>query len=157
MACTRFNNETYQENMDYRKKHNIKVIYGSSLNIRHIYSQLDIISVAEMNNDKNRIEGIGLIQNIRVTDKYYKIYNNNQYNQFIYRGEYWMDRKELDTIDPNIGVILDNILFKKKSHLKCRLGITVLSDKLFNHWDEYSLEDLNNRVKRVFVNKFSKK
>lgn len=68
-----------------------------------------------------------------------------------------MDRKELDTIDPNIGVILDNILFKKKSHLKCRLGITVLSDKLFNHWDEYSLEDLNNRVKRVFVNKFSKK
>ena len=37
IACTRFNNATYRENMEYREKNNENVIYGSGFKIRDIY------------------------------------------------------------------------------------------------------------------------
>ena len=78
LACTRFNNSTYKENVDYRNKHNENVIYGASLKIRNIYSIGSLIFVAEMNNDKNKIEGVGLIKNQLVLDKRHKIYENGE-------------------------------------------------------------------------------
>jgi hypothetical protein len=153
IACTRFNNVTYKENMDYRDKHGEEVIYGASLKIRHIYSPGSLIFVAEMNNEQNKIEGIGLIKNTQVLDKRHKIYDNSDYNRYIYRGKYWMSRAELEKIDTEIIEIFDNILFKGKSHLKCRLGITILTDKLFSHW-EYELRTLKNKVKYAFLDYF---
>jgi endonuclease V-like protein UPF0215 family len=44
-----------------------------------------------MNNETNKIEGIGLIRNHLAHDKRHKIYNNNEYNRYIYRGKYWLD------------------------------------------------------------------
>ena len=153
IACTRFNNSTYKENIEYRDKHCEDVIYGASLKIRHIYSPGSLIFVAEMNNEKNKIEGIGLIKNTQVLDKRHKIYANSDYNRYIYRGKYWLSRDELEKIDTEIIDIFDNILFKGKSHLKCRLGITILTDKLFSHWD-YELRILKNKVKYAFLEYF---
>ena len=153
IACTRFNNTTYKENIEYRDKHDEDVIYGASLKIRHIYSPGSLIFVAEMNNEKNKIEGIGLIKNTQVLDRRHKIYDNSDYNRYIYRGKYWLSREELDKIDTEITDIFDNILFKGKSHLKCRLGITILTDKLFSHWD-YELRILKNKVKCAFLQHF---
>jgi GTPase involved in cell partitioning and DNA repair len=75
IACTRFNNDTYKENMDYRLKYNETVIYGPSYKIRDIYPYGALIFVVEMNNEKNKIEGIGLIKNslVEFTDNYNKI------------------------------------------------------------------------------------
>ena len=53
IACTRFNNTTYDENINYRSKHNENVIYGSALKIRDKYPAGCLIFIAEMNNDKN--------------------------------------------------------------------------------------------------------
>jgi len=147
IGCTRFNNTTYKENTLYREKNDETVIYGSSLKIRNTYSIGSLIFVAEMNNETNRIEGIGLIRNNIVTDKRHKIYENCEYNRYIYRGKYWLRREQLDA---EILEILDTVLFKGKSHLKCRTGITVISDKLFVHWD-YDLLTLKNKVKDVFL------
>ena len=55
--------------------------------------------------------------------------------------------------DSEIVEIFDNILFKGKSHLKCRIGITVITDKLFVHWD-YELTKLKNMVKELFIKHF---
>ena len=115
LACTRFNNSTYEENMQYRKKNNYPVIYGSTLKIRDIYLPGSLIFVVEMNNEKNQIEGIALIENSLVCDRYHKIYDNPEYNKYIYRGKYWLSREMLD---PEITKIFDTILFKGKSHLK---------------------------------------
>jgi len=153
IACTRFNNITYKENIDYRDKHGENVIYGASLKIRHIYSPGSLIFVAEMNNEQNKIEGIGLIKNTLVLDKRHKIYDNSDYNRYIYRGKYWLNREAIEKIDTDIIEIFDNILFKGKSHLKCRLGITILTDKLFSHW-EYELRTLKNKVKCAFLEYF---
>ena len=154
LACTRFNNTTYDENIRYRIKNNESAIYGSTLKIRHIYSSGILIFIAEMNNEKNRIEGIGLIKNLLVNDKRHKIYrSNDEYNRYIYRGKYWLSRDQINEANPLVLEIFDNILFKGKSHLKCRIGITVITDKLFVHWD-YELTKLKNMVKELFIKHF---
>lgn len=153
IACTRFNNTTYEENIDYRNKHNETVIYGSSFKIRDIYSPGSLIFVAEMNNQTNKIEGIGLIRNYLLADKRYKLYANNEYNRYVYRGSYWMSRAQIELMDAEIVEIFENILFKGKSHLKNRTGITILTDKLFTNWI-YELYELKEKVKNVFITQF---
>ena len=153
LACTRFNNKTYDENIYYRNKHNEIVMYGSTLKIRDSYPVGSLIFIAEMNNDKNRIEGIGLIKNMLVHDKKHRIYENNEYNRYIYRGKYWLSREQINDFDPEILEIFDTILFRGKSHLKCRIGITVITEKLFVHWI-YDLLTLKNKVKHLFIHYF---
>lgn len=153
LACTRFNNTTYNENIHYRNTHNENVIYGASLKIREKYPVGSLIFIVEMNNEKNKIEGIGLIKNLLVHDRRHKIYANNEYNRYIYRGKYWLSREQINDYDPEILEILDNILFKGKSHLKCRIGITIITEKLFVHWD-YELRTLKNMVKSLFLHYF---
>ena len=70
IACTRFNNQTYKENTDYRIKSGEPLLYGSAFKIRESYSVGALIFVVEMNNETNKIEGIGLIKNMLVTDIY---------------------------------------------------------------------------------------
>lgn len=153
LACTRFNNETYDENLRYRSKNSEKVIYGSTLKIREIYPSGMLLFIAEMNNERNKVEGIGLIKNTLVHDRRHKIYENSEYNRYIYRGNYWLSREDINKFNPEILEILDTILFKGKSHLKCRIGITVITEKLFVHWD-YELQNLKNMVKDLFIHYF---
>lgn len=149
IACTRFNNKTYDENARYRLEHDETVIYGSTLKIREKYPVGCLIFVAEMNNEKNQIEAISLIQNSLVLDKKYKIYENNEYNAYIYRGKYRLTRAQLLSFNHEIVDILDNALFKGKSHLKCRIGITIITEKLLNHWN-FDLQILKNMIKDTF-------
>lgn len=153
LACTRFNNQTYKENTEYRLKSGEKALYGPAFKIRNTYSAGSILFVVEMNNETNKIEGIGLIKNSLVSDKRYKIYENSDYNRYIYRGKYWLSRAELNTLDPEIVEIFDNILFKGKSNLKRMSGITVLTEKLFTNWN-YELTDLKKKVKTTFIKHF---
>ena len=153
LACTRFNNTTYAENTNYRNKHNEIAIYGTTLKIRNIYNVGTLIFIVEMNNEQNKIEGIGLIKNLLVYDKRYKIYDNDEYNRYIYKGKYWLSRSQINNVNEKITEILDNILFKGKSHLKCRMGITIITEKLFVHWN-YDLQILKNMVKYVFISYF---
>jgi hypothetical protein len=153
LACTRFNNTTYNENITYRNNNNEKAIYGSTLKIRETYPTGCLIFIAEMNNETNKIEGIGLIKNVLVHDKRHKIYDNNEYNRYIYRGKYWLSREQINKFDPDILEIFDTVLFKGKSHLKCRIGITIITEKLFTHWI-YELKELYNKVKDLFIHYF---
>jgi hypothetical protein len=153
LACTRFNNTTYAENTNYRNKNNEIAIYGTTLKIRNIYNVGTLIFIVEMNNEQNKIEGIGLIKNLLVYDKRYKIYDNDEYNRYIYKGKYWLSRTQINNVNEKITEIFENILFKGKSHLKCRIGITIITEKLFVHWN-YDLQILKNMVKCVFLSYF---
>ena len=153
LACTRFNNDTYAENTNYRNKHNEIAIYGTTLKIRNIYNVGTLIFIVEMNNEQNKIEGIGLIKNLLVCDKRHKIYDNDEYNRYIYKGKYWLSRTQINNVNEKITEIFENILFKGKSHLKCRMGITIITERLFVHWD-YDLQILKNMVKNIFLGYF---
>ena len=109
-----------------------------------------------MNNQKNQIEGIGLIKNCLIYDKRHNIYDNDDYNRYIYKGNYWLSRKQISQYNPEILEILDTVLFKGKSHLKCRIGITIITPKLFVHWD-YDLQILKQLVKNLFLDYFKYK
>jgi len=150
LACTRFNNATYAENTNYRNKNNEIAIYGTTLQIRHIYDLGIQIFVVEMNNEQNKIEGIGLIKNLLVCDKRHKIYDNDEYNRYIYKGKYWLSRSQINNVNEKITEIFENILFKGRSHLKCRMGITIITQKLFVRWN-YDLQIVKNMVKHVFL------
>jgi len=152
IGCTRFTNETYQENTSYKTKNGEVVIYGLALKIRQIYSNGSHMYIAEMNNSTNKIEGIGLIVN-QLVPKRHKIYEDNNYNRYIYKGKYWLSREQIGAIDTSILETFDNILFKGKSHLKNRMGISILSEQLFTHWD-YSLRELKHKIILAFSTHF---
>ena len=153
IASTRFNNETYQANRDYRKKNDMPVIYGTNIKIQSKYDQGSIMFVIEMNNDENRIEGIGLIRNTLLLDKKHNIYDNSEYNRYIYHGNYWLSRQQLEDSDAELVEICDLVLFKGKSHLKRQSGISVLTKQLFTNWD-YSLQKMKGKIRGVFIGAF---
>jgi len=152
LACTRFNNETLAQNLDYKVSHGLNgVIYGTPIKIKQSYSVMVPIFVVEMNNETNKIEGIGLIKNRLHLDKKYKIYNENAYNRYIYKGNYWISRTE---IDPEIVTMIENMVFKGRSHLKRQSGISVITTKLFLRWN-YDEHYIKNMIKDLFTRKFA--
>jgi len=153
IATTRFNNATFAENIAYRQKVLETVLYGPSIRIHEKYSIGSTLFVFEMNNEENKIEGIGVIKNQAVHDKKYKIYSESDYNRIIYRGNYWLSREQLLEIDPELIDIFDKMLFKGKSHLKRQSGITVVTEKLTKKWEQ-DLDQLKRRIRDIFVRQF---
>ncbi len=151
LASTRFNNITYDENKEYKKKYNIDgVIYGSNLRIKKSYSVGMLLFVFEMNNNTNKIEGVGLIRNNLVVDKRYNIYSKMDYNRYIYKGTYHLSREQLVRYNEAFVLSIENVLFKGKGHLKRQSGISILTEKLLKK-KEYSLFEFKEIVKNIFI------
>jgi hypothetical protein len=155
IASTRFNNTTYKENMDCRRKTEEPVLYGTGIRIHQKYEIGCLMFVFEMNNEENQIEGIGLIKNQVAHEKKYKIYSDTDYNRMIYRGSHWLSREQLIMLDEELVTIFDQMLFKGKSHLKRQSGITVVTEKLTKNWEQ-DLDQLKRRVKDLFMGQFGK-
>jgi hypothetical protein len=164
LASTRFNNATLAENMAYREKMAASsstakeveaespVYYGSLIKVHKKISIGAFMFVFEMNNDINQIEGISLVRNTLVLDKKHRIYSNDDYNRYTYKGIYWLSRKQIMELDTGLIETFDRILFKGKTHMKRACGITVLNEKLMTTWNM----DLNvekERVRRIFLQK----
>ncbi len=87
IATTRFNDETYLEHINYKKRiEHTGALYGSPMKIKEQIPLDSCIYVIEMNNSKNKIEGIGMIVNNIILDKNYRIYKERDYNRYIYKG-----------------------------------------------------------------------
>ena len=158
LASTRFKTDTWIQNIEYKNKYNINgVIYGVPIEINNKYVLNSIIFVVEMNNDVNEILGIGLIRNKIITDKRYYIYNSMEYNRFIYKGDYWLGRDYIYRQHTEIVEILEDILFKKKSHVKRQSGISLIKSKLLSHWKDmpnYNETYLKDSIKNLFIHAF---
>ena len=125
LACTRFNNKTWQEYQHWKNTHQqtyeqiyhrpLKCIYGTPREIsnKKIPPQARIL-VIEMNNDENKIEGIGEIINQTASEVYrsnnnnqltasaatamkFKIFSDRNYTRYIYIGNTrYASREELE-------------------------------------------------------------
>lgn len=155
LVSTRFNNSTWNENKEYREKNNYKCIYGSPQELCPKIYLNDIVFVVEMNNSINKIEGIGLIRNSICKDKYYKIYSEGNYNRYIYKSNYHLVREELLRYNESIVFILDNILFKGKTHLKRGSGFTTIPKKLLEQ-DICKHVNIIQEIKNAFTYYFEK-
>jgi hypothetical protein len=147
IVTTRFNNTTYEENLMYRKKHNIPCIYGSPIEMSTSVRNMDMLFVVEMNNEKNKIEGIGIIRNKTWADKYYRIYKIGDYNRYVYKGIYHLSRETLIEMNEELVKAIEVICFKEKSHLKRGYGFTAITEKLMK----------KNKNKNINVQKNTKK
>lgn len=133
LVSTRFNNDTFLENEKYREEKKIICIYPVPQKISLRIENNDLLFVVEMNNSLNRIEGIGLIRNVIQMDKLHKVYSDGNYNRYIYKSNYRLDRNKVTEYNEEIVFCLDYILFKEKTHLKRGIGITSIPEKLLNH------------------------
>jgi len=123
LMTTRFNNKTWQENENYRKKYKqIGCIYGSPEPICRAIGQDTIMFTLEMNNEENRIVGIGMVRNRAICDKY-SIYENGNYNRFVYLGKHRIPRETMTEEEEEIMQVFDILCFTGKRHVKRGQGL----------------------------------
>ncbi len=128
IMVTRFDNKTFLENSRWRENNNYKgCIYNCPTLINSNIPLLSELFIIEMNNSLNEIIAIGKIINKINFNQKFKIYEENNYNRYTYKGKYRINREDIKYL--NIEE-LENILFKGKSHLKRGQGITAVPIKL---------------------------
>lgn len=126
LAVTRFDNETWRENKEYRSIKKLSgCVYGCPCPISDSFSLHATLVVFEMNNSSNSIEGIGLIKN-RPQDAYHKIYQNTSFNRYTYRGNHRIDRTNMKPNEEKLLKMIEKIVFKGKGHVKRGLGISAM-------------------------------
>lgn len=150
IVTSRFDNETWQTSCENRIKRNHACIYASPHEMSPKIDLESPVFVIEMNNSINQIEGIGLIKNKCKTDKYYKIQNNQNYNRFVYFGEYHINRSLIDRYNPFLVYVLDNILFKGYTHSKRGAGFTTIPEKVLKY-DICQGIDIKQEIKKLFI------
>jgi len=133
LAVTHFNDSTFLENERWRESnHYDGCIYNSPVSIKQTIMLSSKICVIEMNNETNKIIGIGVIKN-KIIPKHHKIYSDNNYNRYTYCGK---KRVEASLLDKKILCNLEERLFKGKNHLKRSQGIVEVPidvrEKYFN-------------------------
>ena len=133
IGTTRFNNKTWNENERWRTNKSFNgCIYNSPKTMAYTIPQDSTIFILEMNNDINKIMGIGLIKN-KLETKHHHIYEDRNYNRYTYKGNQRKDRMELTKEQANILETLEIIVFKGKKHLKRGQGITLIpQERLIN-------------------------
>ena len=62
-------------------------------------------------------------------DKYYRIYEYGDYNRYIYKSEYRIDRTTLWEHNSALVKVLEYVLFGEKTHLKRGSGFTTVTQK----------------------------
>jgi len=152
MATTKFNCDTYYQNRQYKIKHNETCIYGVNMQINKKYPDKSYFFVIEMNNQTNKIEGIGYINNLLVNQTC-KIYDDHNFNRYIYKGNYHLD---ISQIPKHLIDAFELILFKGKSNMKRVSGISVITPKIVSHWEQYNYDSLLSELKLLFKNYIEK-
>ena len=97
IGTTRFNDDTYKENLNWRDKHSHPgCVYAVNKKIADSITPNILIYVLEMNNSKNKIMGIGLIRNNYDKRQKIRVYNSDlNYNRFVYHSNKRIDCKNI--------------------------------------------------------------
>ena len=82
-----------------------------------------------MNNETDKLMGIGLIKNHPVAGKY-SVHSVPNYNRFVYIGKWRIDRSEMTEDELEILRLLEAVCFRGICHSKRGQGITSLPIKV---------------------------
>jgi len=153
IATTRFNEKTYEQNVNYKKKlGQLACLYGTPIKIKETIPLESQVYVIEMNNSTNKIEGIGLIQNRLILDKNYRIYDDMDYNRYIYRGIKHLAASNItDEYDMRVINVLEQLLFKGERHCKRAQGITALSDWIVHNKYNFNFAQCFNKMFHTYL------
>ena len=151
LTCTRFNTDTFKQNETWRRtnKH-VGCIYGTPVRMKDDIFVNAAVIVLEMQNDINKIVGIGLIRNSIEKDKRYHIYEWGNYNRYAYKGDYRISREELRAHEEKVLAILDMLCFKGSRHLKRGSGITSLPSWIVTNSHIDFIEEIQEMFRERF-------
>ena len=93
-----------------------------------------------MNNETNKIEGIGKIVNYVHTDRKYKVYSDNNYNRYTYYGKVRINREMIKNKEKLEK--LEERLFKGKGHIKRGQGILNVPNDIYRDYLCYIVSQL---------------
>ena len=125
LMTSRFNNKSFREMREYCcDSKSAKVVYGSPKEISMYVPRDAIMFILEMNNDENRIMGVGLVKNNPYPNKHV-IYEDGNWNRYNFVGKHRIDRNELKEDEEWIFKALDIICFTGCRHQKRNQGITI--------------------------------
>tara|TARA_Y100000389_G_scaffold197561_1_gene232384 strand:+ start:3520 stop:3993 length:474 start_codon:yes stop_codon:yes gene_type:complete len=151
LCVTRFTDETNKQRSQWKTDNKfIGTIYGTPVKINNTIVPEDTIIVLEMNNTTNKIEGIGVIKN-KLYNKKCKIYNDNNYNRYIYKSNYIFNIDQLDRNEIELLIKIENILFYGRSNYKRGQGIQRLP-KTAQLIDGNKTEHLLNLMIKKYLN-----
>jgi hypothetical protein len=123
LLTSRFNNITWTENELFREKNpSFKCVYCSPDPVSQSIPYDSVLFILEMNNDTNKIMGIGMIRNHPVLNKYF-VYDNGNYNRYVYIGKNRISRDEMSEEEEKIMQIFDILCFKGNRHMKRGQGL----------------------------------
>ena len=123
IMTSRFNNLTMQENRNFIMKTPVlKCVYCCPDPVSKSIPSDAILFVLEMNNEINKIEGIGLVRNHAFMHKY-NVYSERTYNRYIYYGKNHIDRKNMNEYEERIMKVFDILCFTGNKHLKRGQGM----------------------------------
>ena len=134
IGTTRFNDTTYEENRRWRKKHkHVGCIYPLNKKIPSTIPPNALMYILEMNNDQNKIMGIGQIRNTRDMKQRIRVYNDNPYyNRYIYHSLQRVDTADIiNETHKKLLHVLEKLIFKGSRHMKRGQGITCIPWKRF--------------------------
>ena len=130
IGTVRFNNSTYLENLDWKQRKNHKgCAYGLDKPICKNVPPGKSIYIIEMNNDINKIMGIGKIKNQINYSNRSRMYKEECFNQYIYKSPYFISRNDImktKRIPQVVLRFLENILFYGHKHFKRGQGCLIL-------------------------------
>jgi len=150
VVTSRFNDETLQANYSYREKKNFPCMYCCPQKISAKIAYNTPVFVIEMNNSTNMIQGIGLIKNKSETTKYYKVHSDGNINRYTYIGQYFISRNILYELNSRLVHVLEEILFKGKTHSKRGSGLMLIPQKVLK-FDICKDLDIKKEIKQIFT------
>jgi hypothetical protein len=132
LMTTRFTQETWHENRAYVDTTPYACIYPSPKPVTPAIKAGRRLLVLEMNNDTNRIMGIGLVRN-RIIYQVHPVYKHAAYNEYAYVGKHRLDRTDLTADQEQLVKALEHLCFRGRRHQKRMSGIKRFPpDMIFN-------------------------
>lgn len=150
ILTSRFTNKTWSENIEYKNKKNHQgCLYSAPDPVSCQIKPDAIMFVLEMNNDENKIIGIGMIRN-KPTVNTHSVYEENIYNRYVFLGEHRIDRTKMNEKEEIVMKAFDTLCFKGNKHMKRGQGLKRFPlDMLFKCKEKLDLvEFISNMFKK---------
>jgi hypothetical protein len=152
LMTTRFNTETWNERQRWlANMHWEGAYYGTPKQVKEKIK--GVMFVLEMHNNENKVKAIGLVRaQSYPADKIHQIYNDRNYNRYIYKSKYRLilDQLELLPIEQKIIAIFNRLLFKGACHLKRGQGIMEMPAWIMQNKQVDFLKHLKELFARYF-------
>ena len=155
LLTSRFNQETWNENKKYREKNaNVGCIYCCPDPVTQKIPKESIMFVLEMNNDTNKIMGIGMVRNKSLSHRI-RVYNDCNYNRYIYTGKTRIEREEMNIDEEEVMKVFDVLCFKVTRHMKRGQGLKSYPVELLYNCSR--MLDLVDFISNMFKTRLSNK